>query len=548
MAPVRLWGDLSYDYRYEDFDKTEDTIRQLVTLNMNANSYIWQPWFIRVSGGLGLTYSQLDQENSGSYASDIITGNALMSVLPQSRFPFEMQYRKTDSRVTGEATGSVPYSNTLYGVTQRYRSLDGTASVQARYDYNTQRSLGREKDISKLITLAMSKNYKKNLFKFDGKNENSFRKSTNVNYRRNNAVARHTYRPDSELSMENTLSVVETNDETTAYSNRNRQLQLFSNTFWRPRNSPTIGSAGLRYYKALTEQASTKSEGDTLNAYGSLSYSFSKRLRGSGGITATKTRSNGGDKFSSVQNMSLTFNPEEIKLGKYQYRWNTSGGLSNRSGDGIGGQRLSAQIAHNLQRRYALSPIEDITTTYNQGLSSEYDSRQRNRHRINHSASISWRQGKGGSSNYVRFMASDSRSVASEFHELYQALNLQITSSHSINYKSGLSGNLSWNASKNINDASSYDGFTTNASASLIYRHIKAFNIRRLLFISDLKIYKELSRPSYVYRQNRDQNVWDNRFEYGIGRLRLRLSLKMSEVGTVRSNLLWFKVSRFFGN
>ena len=42
--------------------------------------------------------------------------------------------------------------------------------------------------------------------------------------------------------------------------------------------------------------------------------------------------------------------------------------------------------------------------------------------------------------------------------------------------------------------------------------------------------------------------MWINRFDYALGRLSLRLSLRMSEINRNRYNVLMFQARRYFGN
>jgi hypothetical protein len=66
-------------------------------VNATANTFIWQPWFARVSGGLGLGFNT-SSTMTGKSSGNIVTGNAIFSLLPSSRFPFEARFSRSDSR------------------------------------------------------------------------------------------------------------------------------------------------------------------------------------------------------------------------------------------------------------------------------------------------------------------------------------------------------------------------------------------------------------------------------------------------------------------
>ncbi len=548
MAPIRYWGDISYEHRVENYDQSEDQVRKLATVNLRGNSFLWQPWFARLNGGVGLTYNRLERDSSGTSNGEIVTGNAQLLMLPQSRFPLELHFDSQDSRVTGEALGSKPYSNTRYGISQKYRSLDGTMNVQATYDNNLQKTEGQAKDTSDLYTFSLGKVIKRHQLNFDSSREKAQRRSSNINYLRNNAVARHSYRPDSYFSMENMASVVETEDETTSFVNNNRQLQITSNSFWRPLNKPVYGNAGARYYASLNENGNISTDSKTLNAYGGINYDVTRAFRLTGNLTANNTENNNSSAFTSTQSLGARYNPEYIYLGKYQYNWNTSANALNRSGGEFRGRHLTGQVGHNILRRYSTRPGLEYSTNFSQSFIAEYDTVAENINRINHSVSFTWRNGEGVGNVYVRLMGSDSRTVVSPRHEVYQLINLQLTSTQALTHKSAWSGNVTINAVKNDLPNIVPGGFATTSSASLVYRHVMVFNIPRLHFISDLKFDTELSRPVAMNREKQDRKIWENRLDYSLGRLQMRLSLRVSEINNVSYNILMFRIKRLFGN
>ncbi len=550
MAPIRYWGDVTYEHRVENYNQSENQIRQLATVNLKGNTFLWQPWFARFNAGMGLTYNRLDRETSGVSNGEIATGNAQLLMLPQSRFPLDLHFSSQDSRVTGNALGSKPYSNTRYGISQKYRSLDGSLNGQANYDHNLQKTEGQADDISDLFTLSLGKVVDRHQFNFDGSREKAERRSSNINYLRNNAIVRHSYRPDSYFSMENMASVVETEDDTSSFINNNRQLQLTSNSFWRPHDKPIYGNVGARYYASLNENGNVIADSKTLNAYGGINYDVTRAFRVTGNVTANRTENGSSSAITSTQSMGARYNPEYMNLGKFQYNWNASANILNRSGGGGGlnGQHATGQLGHNMLRRYTVHPGLEYSANLSQSFVSDYDTVADNVNRINNSLSFTGRKSGGSGNIYARLIGSDSRSVMSSRHEVYQVINLQLTSSHSLTFKSALTGNITINATKNELSNMPSGGFATTSSANLVYRHVMVFNIPRLYFISDLKYDKELTRPVAINREKQDRKIWENRLDYTIGRLQMRLSLRVSKINSTSYNILMFRVKRLFGN
>jgi len=497
MAPIRYWGDVSYEHRVENYDQGEDQVRKLATVNLKGNSFLWQPWFARVNAGLGLTYNRLDRDSSGTSSGEIVTGNARLLMLPQSRFPLELHFENQDSRVTGEALGSKPYSNTRYGLSQKYRSRDGSLNAQATYDNNLQKTEGQANDTSDLYTLSLGKLIKRNQFNLDASREKAQRRSTNINYLRNNAIARHSYRPDSSFSIENMASVVETTDETTSFTNNNRQLQITADS-------------------------------KTLNAYGGINYDITRAFRVTGNLTANDTENNNTSTFTSTQSLGTRYNPELI--GEFS------------------GQHLTGQLGHNMLRRYSTRPGLEYSTNFSQSFVTEYDTVADNINRVNNSLSFTWRQGEGAGNVYLRLMGSDSRTVASPRDEVYQLINLQLTSNQSLTHKSAWTGNITIHATKNELPNVVSGGFATTSSANILYRHVMVFSVPRLHFISDLKFDTELSRPVEINREKQERRIWENRLDYSVGRLQMRLSLRVSKINNISYNILMFRIKRLFGN
>jgi len=551
LAPIRFWGDVTYESRLEDYANGEDQWENLLTMNLRGNSFIWQPWFMQVDGGLGLTFDHLQREISGTSTGNIVTGDAQLRFLPMSRFPFEAKFRKTDSRVTGEAIGSVPYTNTRYGISQKYRSPKGSFVMQGTWDKNIQTMVGQADDISDIYTFMAGKTLRHNRLKFDAKRETAQRRSTTTNYRNDNLVLRHTFRPGSGFSMENMVSYLELDDQVSAFANLTRQVQMTSNSFWRPANPKLTGNLGIRYFNSYRETgaSATDTDADSLNAYGGINYNVTPFLRVRGNLTGKTVRANGEQINVSTQTATVSYNPAFMPLGRFSYRWYTTGSLTNRIERQFAGQHVGLSLGHNIQRAMALRPREEVSMQFAQSVTGDYDTVFQNRNRLSNSVSFTWRKGKGLGTAYMRLLASDTRTIGdSGPKEVYQLINYQFNGTYSFGPWAALTGNLTINSSRNLNEGSDYDGFGTTASGSVVYRHIRAFNIYRLQFYSDLRISNQLETPTDVFTQKQESTVWINRFDYALGRLNLRLSLRMSEINKNRYNVLMFQARRYFGN
>ncbi|MDH5573624.1 MAG: hypothetical protein OEY89_17805, partial [Gammaproteobacteria bacterium] len=148
IAPIHYTGDVTYEHRIENVAEGHDRERKLAMLNLDAGSYIWQPWFLTANAGIGLAYNTVDTETAGDTTGEIITGNTNFMFLPMSRFPLELHLERQDSRVTGETAGNIPFTNTRYGLIQSYRNRDGSVNLRFTYDEGKQEMAGQDDDTS----------------------------------------------------------------------------------------------------------------------------------------------------------------------------------------------------------------------------------------------------------------------------------------------------------------------------------------------------------------------------------------------------------------
>ena len=77
--------------------------------------------------------------DSGDSTSDNYTGNGILRLFPQSRFPFELFAEKSDSRTDTDLTG-LTIDRTRYGVNQSYIS-EGGASMSVGYERSDQTNI-----------------------------------------------------------------------------------------------------------------------------------------------------------------------------------------------------------------------------------------------------------------------------------------------------------------------------------------------------------------------------------------------------------------------
>jgi hypothetical protein len=145
-APVVVTGNLGYEFRVQRGDFQEPAVNHLLYARMDAATYLWQPWFARLTGGLGLSGSWTGITGgigvgggAGGYTFDrFVTGTAQLSLFPVSRFPFEAHVDVTDSRNDTALAALPPARWVRLGFSQAWRPVDAPYALSGGYDHASQ--------------------------------------------------------------------------------------------------------------------------------------------------------------------------------------------------------------------------------------------------------------------------------------------------------------------------------------------------------------------------------------------------------------------------
>ena len=166
-APVRVWGDLSSNYRVRknsSGDTSSSSWRN--TGSVNASSYIWRPWFALISGGLDLTLRESDSTGQATTEDQYVTGNVLFDLFPTSRFPFQAYFRESRDEFDNQAFDRT-IATTEYGLSQRYRSRDGTGNYSAEYEHDERDQDGQNQFVSESLLLRSINSYAQQILETD---------------------------------------------------------------------------------------------------------------------------------------------------------------------------------------------------------------------------------------------------------------------------------------------------------------------------------------------------------------------------------------------
>jgi len=412
-------------------------------------------------------------------------------------------------------------------------------------------TLGTEEDISDTFRFGLTRRFTRQYLQLNTNRQNVERRSTDESLEQNSTVLRHRYQSDSSFTLESIASVIDSDDDTLSTNRDTRYLQWSTYGLWRPKKSAVTVTGGVRYNAVLNENAVGETDAETIFAHTGMNYDFSRHLRMTANVTYsqrnTETNNVEERRWASVQTLGASYHPDYLDIGKYQYNWNTSATVRNRSGSDEPGQQFIGQLGHTLQRSFQTSGYSNVSTSVSQMLAEEMDTETESKTRATHIAALTWNRAQSRRSMFLRLMASDSRTFGAAKEELYQFINLQFSSNQANGSYSLWNGSLSIQSVRRDYGDSDDTDFHTSSSGNLIYQRRKLFGVQRLRFTSDLKLNAEEVLPVSLGDEDSRRNVWTNRLDYSIGRLDMQLSYRLSRTYGNNHELLMFRLKRRFG-
>ena len=129
LAPIRWRGLLAMDLRsfsVEGQAQRRDLVESAI---LQATSYVYQPWFAQFA--LGITGVAAQARGEFPSNGSTLGSNGMLSVFPTSRFPFQANFERTDSRSSEQFTGR-DFLQQRAGVRQSYRSVGRRVQHQRR--------------------------------------------------------------------------------------------------------------------------------------------------------------------------------------------------------------------------------------------------------------------------------------------------------------------------------------------------------------------------------------------------------------------------------
>lgn len=563
LAPIRWGGNLSAEIRSQSIANQPRSLQSIYAADVRGGTYIWQPWFAQLTGGVGLLTSDsrngTSQGSAGplSYGADSTTviGDGLLAVFPVSRFPFQARYERSDSRASGELTTS-DYQATRVGLRQDYRPAQGGSNYSVNYDRSVLESSTFGRDTVDVLGARMNRqSASQNLDVTADRSSNT--RARGGESLLNRVTGLHSYRDGAALSVES-LASLNTNEFRDGVGagfaeNNSRFLQLNSFANWRPEaGSPWYITGGGRLFQSEFEGNATRSETQLLSGIFTANYQLDRNTILLGGAGLSRVTTDTASDLITTQNAGATYHSDAIKLGNFNYNLSLGGNAANESGGPFGSrQNVTAQFAHYVTRNSSLGPASTLSYNLGQGLSSAYDSVTGPSQALLNSAGASWTRAAGErATTYVSLTIADSRRTGYGEGD-FQLANLQVSGQVQFDRNASATANLTVQSTRQSTPDAPATGFDTNATGGLSYQHTRAFGVPQLryyaVYAADEMLYSSRRQGDVNAPLERVNQSLEQRLEYRIGRLEARLTARIAEIEGRRSDLVYFRVSRQFG-
>ena len=587
LAPIRFGGNVSLDGRWVRSDDGLTTRQGLLAANIDAMTYVWQPWFVQLRAGVGGILSRGTNESiydmRRSDDSSAWTGRLGLQVFPASRFPFEFRADVTDSRATGDIVGT-DYRNTRVGVSQSYRPLRGNENYNLSYDYSALATSRLPEDTVQTVRGLFVKTVGSHAIEFSGSDTVNERGGSDDTTRLSLLHARHGYRPSAAFTVDNLATFNEIRVRSVAadvdLASEIKQISSFAS--WRPQQGDRgysemnrlVVTGNVRFVDS--QVLSSSSSGSRRSADGALgvNYDINRNLRLGSGVAvshqtvAAEGVAPGADRLTlTTESAALTYTPDSSNFANWRYSPTAAVNASATQG-AIDGSRNTqgVQLGHGLGRSWLGDEGGLLSLNLSQSVGVTHDSQQADLARtLGHSVSV-YRQfaNAGMTQSYGSLSFSDSRSYGA-IDSSFQLINGQFTQRKQLTRNSSWSGSLTAQATRARFGAGGVDplngmsmtpasdqGWRKYYSGSLTYEHMRAFDVPRLRFIAlasansqqlQSRVEGDVDAP-----RERIDHLFEARLEYTLGRLDMRLVGRTAQVESRRVDSVFFRINRRFGN
>lgn len=565
LAPIRWGGNASLDVQSLSGDGLARRTRLVEQLNLRAATYIWQPWFAQVAGSLALLSSQdrgaRAEDDAGSAIGtgrgSSVTGTLATSVFPQSRFPFYGAYTRSDSRAGDALTVTDVHSQRLT-LRQSWRNFTGDTQATFGFDRSQLRSdtFGADRVDALLGNVIATRGDHR--YELLGSHTRNTRTSDEQRSTISRVALTHVYRPDEYLTVTSLASSLSSSLRVRAAGGTlGSQLgfrQLTSFASWSPDTEKPLLITGSMRLSDATQGGLEGEDGRnrSLALTGSAIYRPTPNLSLSGSLAGSAATAGETSTRLFTETGSAIYFTDPIPLGAFTYSASSTASVAHASGAQDGSRLVSGVSgSHSLLRNFIVTPSTSWGVSGSQTLAWLSDSRNGAANTIAHSAGLNLRHdSESGLNAYAGLTIGDTRTTGF-LDSHFQLANLQLSGQMQLSRYAFASANFTAQATRQESALQPGQGLQHFTSGGASYQHVKAFDVPRLRYVALLNFYNQqvTSRALGDPNAMRENVTWsaEQRLEYVIGRLDVRVTLRFAEVDGKKNALLFFRVNRQFG-
>lgn len=587
-APVVTSGAVSYDLRVSDAPGEGKSVAHLVTGSLNADTYVYQPWFATLTGTLRFTSGRSGEaavqglepgvaELAAQVSRDrFVTGEARLELFPRSRFPSDFRLERSDSRIDGGSLSALSFRSQSIGYSQRYRPASNAYTVSGSFGRRDQWSAGA-RDNQHTLTADFSTKWKQHDLSLGGAWNQARRRATDERSEFRTLLARHNYAPvGGELSLNTTVNWSQALEDMLVSSTEQMALQWSTVGLWRRGESPLTLTGSVRALVLRSDQGGAGAV-NTLAATLGATYELNKntRLAGSANVSTMSGDAARATAFAGAANVNWQGDAIEFRGLRYDRfasasasatASSSSSALARHADAELAARQtqagLSGQLGHGLARTVTIAESSLVVSgaqTLSAAAESSNPSQVGTRERssiLQHTINATWDVSGDGRRAFTRASYVDSTELGGG-RARFQLFNFQLSGNFNIDRHQGLTGDLTWQRVQQrlgepvTGQPSGQERLdSTNIGGEISYRHQRLFGNPRLRFTSRLKLAQDvLNQPGVLVTiPDRETKLWENRVEWSVGRLDSQLVLRLSEVEGKRRELLMWRIQRSFGN
>lgn len=569
LAPIRLafdgGGQMVYQLRRTSNANTTQTSQEFAVSaysGVKARSFIWQPWFSTVNAGaslgIGKGYSNSSQSSSNKSTALSFNGNASITLIPLSRFPFEAAIRGGRTRQSsGVSSRDSNLQITVLSLSQKFLSRNGSVRGSLDFSRDITSDLIFSPNTNDLVSLnflhiplllhsvQVNASVKRSLFpRYDSR---TLDKKFTLNYN---------FRPTSEFSTNSILSLQNTNSKQGNFKSGidSKQFSLFSNWASPSRLLNLIGSARV-YSLGVVGGNSSFSGNVTDGSYFSLSgaYTISRETRANAQVAVNDDNVHGQIISTTASlNSSKSFSDSTNAMG-FVYRKYIGANISSQNTTSSNTQISSNSLALNLSAGHSLTKQNRIlsgtlTSNANQVLATGVSTNNEFTKPIllTTNGSTVWTANPGvnaRSQTIAHISASDTRDFGSNNRiGPVQLYNFQLSRTEALPRHQTLTASINLQQVNQSASLTTPSRSSINTRAAINYMHNRPFGIRGMTLSSIFGTTHNAQQGALT----ESSDSWDNNVNYILGLLEFNLRVNFDRSFNQKRSMINFMAKRVF--